>query len=426
MLHRLPTAVIHGPAGHGDLFRVSPDPGDTVLLIDGHYHQSGAVRHKEILEFLRRDVRIIGCSSMGALRAAELHTLGMEGIGEVFGLYASGAIDADDEVAVAHGEGPEYRRVSEPLVNLRQALQLLTERESITAQMANEALAYLQELPYTRRSWTGLDRWMQSKGEPAGLVTSLAKTEADLVDVKKRDALDALGHCAMAVGAPAPAWHSDSRWRTTFLRTWQMDFSTEAMEDQSVSRSLVLSFRQLYEAGFPALWQRHVLEQASTACSSPSGTKTASDPMEAAASLGMDVAAAESDWLNQNESGTLSPTDKAARIITRAYRKNPQEDAALGIFDERGSSISALTGAAESIAINEYMASTYPDRSIYQLTESTLIEHLSNVWDAPDPSALAHAAHDRGFRSLEDAVEAARHFYLRHVASDDERGNSYR
>ena len=40
---------------------------------------------------------------MGALRAAELHPFGMVGIGQVYEWYRDGTIDADDEVAVAHG-----------------------------------------------------------------------------------------------------------------------------------------------------------------------------------------------------------------------------------------------------------------------------------------------------------------------------------
>ncbi|MEV2264935.1 TfuA-like protein [Streptomyces anulatus] len=428
MLTRWPTAVIHGPVSHGDLFRIAPDPGDTVLLIDGHYHQSGAVRHKEILEFLRRGVRVIGCASMGALRAAELHSLGMEGIGEVFSLYSSGAIDADDEVAVAHGEGPEYRRVSEPLVNLRQALLILRERGSVTPHLAAAALSHLQGLPYTQRSWNGLERWLQSQGAPAGLVATLAKTEADLVDIKKRDALVALHHCfgSDRMSTTAQGWHIDSRWRTTFLRAWQMDYSTETVEEQPVPRGLVLSYRQLYEADFPKLWQRHVLERASAACDIPPDMNIASVRVQVADSLGIDLVTAQSDWLTPHESESLSPADKTARIVTRIYRRNPQEDAVLGIFEDRVSSPSARTGAAESVAINEYMAATYPDRSIYQLTEQSLIRHLSEVWNTSTPSALVHAAHDRGFRSLDDAVDAARSFYLRHVASDDEEGNRYR
>jgi hypothetical protein len=40
---------------------------------------------------------------MGALRAAELHTFGMVGVGRVFEGYRDGVYEDDDEVAVVHG-----------------------------------------------------------------------------------------------------------------------------------------------------------------------------------------------------------------------------------------------------------------------------------------------------------------------------------
>ncbi|MDN3029626.1 TfuA-like protein [Streptomyces sp. S.PB5] len=39
---------------------------DTVVLLDGLYHQVPALRHKEILALLVRGVRVIGAASLGA------------------------------------------------------------------------------------------------------------------------------------------------------------------------------------------------------------------------------------------------------------------------------------------------------------------------------------------------------------------------
>jgi hypothetical protein len=52
---------------------------------------------------MEQGVHVFGAASMGALRAAEMHSLGMVGIGTIFQWYRDGKIVADDEVAVRHG-----------------------------------------------------------------------------------------------------------------------------------------------------------------------------------------------------------------------------------------------------------------------------------------------------------------------------------
>ena len=48
--------------------------------------------HREILAAVRKGVRVVGASSMGALRAAEMDTLGMTGIGEVYRMYKAASL----------------------------------------------------------------------------------------------------------------------------------------------------------------------------------------------------------------------------------------------------------------------------------------------------------------------------------------------
>lgn len=64
----------------GDLLRLAPRPG----IVDGSFHQTRAVRHKEILALIDAGVTVLGAASMGALRAAELDTYGMIGVGRVY------------------------------------------------------------------------------------------------------------------------------------------------------------------------------------------------------------------------------------------------------------------------------------------------------------------------------------------------------
>ncbi|MFF9451190.1 TfuA-like protein [Streptomyces althioticus] len=72
------------PAQHGDLFAPEISSDDTVVLIDGVYHQAPALRHKEILAAMGRGIRMVGAASIGALRAAELAPYGMHGVGRIY------------------------------------------------------------------------------------------------------------------------------------------------------------------------------------------------------------------------------------------------------------------------------------------------------------------------------------------------------
>jgi hypothetical protein len=109
------------PICRGDLAKL-PEHVRYVGIVDGEFYQSLSVSPKEVVTLLRRGVKICGASSMGALRAAETWKLGMIGVGKIFAMYRDGILDAD-EVALIY-ERDTYRKLSEPLVNLRSALDL--------------------------------------------------------------------------------------------------------------------------------------------------------------------------------------------------------------------------------------------------------------------------------------------------------------
>src|SRR5262249_15624446 len=95
--------VVLPPAEQGDIFRATRDLRPTAIgLIDGYFDGAPAVWHKEILWAMAGGVAIYGSASMGALRAAELCSLGMIGVGRIFEAYRDGLLDADDEVALLH------------------------------------------------------------------------------------------------------------------------------------------------------------------------------------------------------------------------------------------------------------------------------------------------------------------------------------
>lgn len=92
-----------GPAETGCIERAMADGATIIGLIDGHYQQTGAVWHKEILFALAAGVTVFGAASMGALRAAECAPFGMIPIGSIATRFCSGELFDDADVAITNG-----------------------------------------------------------------------------------------------------------------------------------------------------------------------------------------------------------------------------------------------------------------------------------------------------------------------------------
>jgi TfuA protein len=170
------------PICRGDLARLS-DEVRFVGIVDGEFYQRLAVSPKELLPLLRRGVRVFGASSMGALRAAETYKFGTIGIGKIFAMFRDGVLDGDDEVALLYD--PEtYQKLSEPLVNLRSALDMATESKIIDEVERVRLVLQMKSCYFPDRSHKALQR----------LCPALATyfRDAILPDVKRDDALQLL------------------------------------------------------------------------------------------------------------------------------------------------------------------------------------------------------------------------------------------
>jgi hypothetical protein len=111
-------ADYRAPAKRGDIYRAAKDGAEIICLIDGVFFQDCSVAHKEVLFALESGARVLGASSMGALRASELDVYGMEGVGQIYLAYKSGYLVSDDEVALIF-DPFTWEPLSEPLVNIR-------------------------------------------------------------------------------------------------------------------------------------------------------------------------------------------------------------------------------------------------------------------------------------------------------------------
>jgi hypothetical protein len=111
------------PVAQGDVLRALDAKPDAIGIIDGFFENVPSVWHKEILFAMTQGVRVFGSASMGALRAAELHAFGMEGVGAIFEAYKDGRLEDDDEVAVTHGPAEiGFPILTEAMVNIRRTL----------------------------------------------------------------------------------------------------------------------------------------------------------------------------------------------------------------------------------------------------------------------------------------------------------------
>jgi hypothetical protein len=182
--------VLLPPVRRGDLPSL-PSSIRVLAIIDGVFQSESAVGHREILEHLRKGVEVVGGGSMGALRASELDSMGMTGIGEVYELYASKRIDGDDEVALIFN--PEsLEALSEPLVNMRHNLEKAAVRGIISVENSNFLLAKMKSIYYPKRTKDMMIDFARKALEPRTLSNFEKFVQDDYVDIKMKDAEEVL------------------------------------------------------------------------------------------------------------------------------------------------------------------------------------------------------------------------------------------
>lgn len=180
--------VYKRPIQRGDLSLALRENPDIIAIIDGVFHQNSAVGHKEILNAIKSGVNVYGASSMGALRASELNSLGMIGVGYVYGQYASGNVDSDDDVAVML-DSETLEALSEPLINMRYVFDNAASENVITEDEKEELLIIAKRTFYPKRNYaqtlaeSSLDD--DKKGE---LINFIRQSK----DIKKEDAKELL------------------------------------------------------------------------------------------------------------------------------------------------------------------------------------------------------------------------------------------
>lgn len=145
-------AEYYPPVARDDVAILLNDPPDIIGIIDGVFHQQPAVSHREILRALEAGVIIVGGSSMGALRSAELDYAGMIGIGEVYQSYRDGIIESDDDVAIVFN--PEtHELLSEALVSMNHNFQMAEKEGIITSSDVKNLYETAKKIYYPQRTY---------------------------------------------------------------------------------------------------------------------------------------------------------------------------------------------------------------------------------------------------------------------------------
>jgi hypothetical protein len=195
------------PVACGDVLALMVEKPIAIGIIDGYFDLKPSVFHKEILYALSQGVRVFGASSMGALRAAELHPFGMEGVGKIFEAYRSGALEDDDEVAVVHGtREAAFVAYSDAMVNLRDAIERARERGIIGGDSRDALVGMAKESFYAERSWPRLLQMGKERGVDVNQLGRLSVfVERERPNLKRDDALLLLDHMRMELAVPSSA-----------------------------------------------------------------------------------------------------------------------------------------------------------------------------------------------------------------------------
>jgi hypothetical protein len=205
------TIDLFPPIRRGDLGRATADGYDVIAIIDGEFYHTLAVSPKEILVALRYGRRVLGGSSMGALRAAEMDVLGMEGVGQIYNWYRRGVVTRDDDVALMFGllDDHSYRATTVPMVNVLWATREFKRHNMLTSTVRRRLTIAARRIHWANRNWFNVC-------EAAGLTDADRQTVWNWArdpdnDLKRLDSKRVIERTVAAVQqrSPAPVAHGE-------------------------------------------------------------------------------------------------------------------------------------------------------------------------------------------------------------------------
>lgn len=190
----LPGALYAPPIQRDDILSDIENGVSSVLILDGLFHQALSVSPSEIMDALRRGIRVFGASSMGALRAAELESYGMVGVGDIFECIRNADAFRDDFLGQVFMEGwPQIQEASVTYVEFEINLKALLGRRRISSKTCDRLSSLYAELHYAERNLTTLAaRIRRIERNPQELLRAATLALATMSRPKQRDARKAM------------------------------------------------------------------------------------------------------------------------------------------------------------------------------------------------------------------------------------------
>ncbi len=190
----LPRAIYAPPIQRGDITADIEKGVTSVLILDGVFHQAMSVSPSEIMDALRRGIRVFGASSMGALRAAELESYGMVGVGEIFDYIRDSGEFRDDYLGQVFMKGfPQIQEASVTHVEFDINLKRMLARKRITRAGYDRLTSLYADLHYAERNLPTLESRIRKEcRNPTPLLRAARSALSTMARPKRHDARKAL------------------------------------------------------------------------------------------------------------------------------------------------------------------------------------------------------------------------------------------
>lgn len=397
------------PVSQGDVYRLKRLRPRAVGIIDGYFERVPAVWHKEILWLMSEGVHVFGAASMGALRAAELESFGMHGVGAIFEAFRNGLLDRDDEVSVSHaGADYGYRPMSVAMVNIRATLAAAVSQDVIDSTVHDALRTGAAGMFYPDRHWLAILERGAADGCDADQLAALSHwLPVGAVDQKALDARSMLRVMNEFLASDPPpltvGWHlADTvQWAAARNRSG-VEILDEADARATLLEMVLDEIRLLGAARFREVQQRGVLRVLAVAEAEEAGYRPFGPSLAATADAfrrrrGLERGSVLRQFLDTNEMSIselmelVATEEKVSWATARA-----EQEALAGILDDlrvAGDYVGLVQRAREKARVlAEYGA------PLQTSTDDALLRwYFHDVMGIAAPDDLADYAYSSGF-----------------------------
>ena len=242
---RLVSCHVLPPARQGDVWRVLALRPRAIVLVDGMGGGRPAVWHQELLAALEAGVAVYGGAGLGALRAAELASQGVVGVGRIFEWYRDGVLVDDSEVAQMHaGAEQGYRPLTVSLVNVRHVAAQARAARVLHPRQARALVAAAERLFYAERTWRRIVESVRPSWPAATWGGWEGWFSRGVEDLQRSDAITCLRAAAAFLSSAAPMHPARGGARplpSALERQRRLEDDVCLLEGKAVSSAAVLA-----------------------------------------------------------------------------------------------------------------------------------------------------------------------------------------